>query len=58
MKKLTQPLEIEPFLSDASNLHGHADGVVFPETEKEIIDFLAESQAGRRPVTVSGYGTG
>jgi D-lactate dehydrogenase (cytochrome) len=58
MQKLTQPAEVEPFLSDASNLHGRADGVIFPETEKDIVDFLAESHAHRTPVTVSGYGTG
>jgi len=58
MQKLTQPSEIEPFLSDASNFRGEAEGVFFPETEKEIIEFLAQSQASRTPVTVSGYGTG
>lgn len=58
MQKLTQPSEIEPFLSDASNLRGHASGVVYPDNEKEIIEFLAQSHASRTPVTVSGYGTG
>lgn len=58
MQKLTQSSEIEPFLSDASNLRGQASGVVYPENEKEVVEFLAESHAGRMPVTVSGYGTG
>ncbi len=58
MQRLTQPAEVELFLSDASNLRGRADGVIYPETEKDIVDFLVESHAHRTPVTVSGYGTG
>ncbi len=58
MQRLTQPSEIDPFLTDASNFRGHAEGVAFPENEKEIVEFLQECHAHKTSVTVSGCGTG
>ncbi len=58
MKRTQAPAEIEPFLSDASNFHGRAEGVAFPETEKEVTEFLRECHERKMPLTVSGYGTG
>ena len=58
MKRLTQAQEIEPYLRDASQFHGEAKGVVFPENEKEISEFLREANAKKIPVTVSGGKTG
>src|SRR3990167_2867038 len=58
MKRLQIPAEVEPFLSDASNFHGRAEGVVFPETEKDAANFLRECHEDKTPLTISGYGTG
>ncbi len=59
MLRLTSPADRAPYLMDASNFHGgHAEGVVFPENEKEVIDFLRQCDAGGVPITVAGNGTG
>ncbi len=49
---------MEPFLADASNFHGKADGVFFPANEKDVVEFLCESDGSQTPVTIAGYGTG
>jgi len=56
--RLTQKAQLEPYLSDASQFHGQAEGVVLPENEKEIAEFLKEANAKKIPVTVSGGKTG
>jgi D-lactate dehydrogenase (cytochrome) len=56
--RLTQKDELEPYLSDASQLHGQAEGIALPENEKEIAEFLKEANAKKIPVTVSGGKTG
>jgi D-lactate dehydrogenase (cytochrome) len=58
MTQLTDPREVEPYLSDASQFRGQAEGVFVPESEKEIREFLSESNARKRAVTVSGGKTG
>ncbi|MBI4115085.1 MAG: FAD-binding oxidoreductase [Candidatus Omnitrophica bacterium] len=58
MLRLTKPQEIEPYLRDASRFSGHAEGVVLPENEKEISEFLKEANQKKIPVTISGGKTG
>ena len=58
MLRLTQPKEIEPYLKDASQFQGKAEGVAFPENEKEVVEFLKEANAKKIPVTVSAGRTG
>lgn len=58
MVRLTEPGQIEPYLKDASQFQGKAEGVVFPESEKEVADFLREASAKKIPVTISAGRTG
>lgn len=59
MRTLTDPSSIEPYLTDASNLSGgFADGVVIPDSERDVIRFLQEAYDRRWPVTVAGHGSG
>lgn len=51
--------DLEPYLSDASNLAGgYADEVCLPESEEEVAEFLKECVEQKRPVTIAGGGTG
>lgn len=51
--------EIQSYLADASFIRdGHADRVVLPESIQEVAEVLAAANRDRRPVTVSGAGTG
>lgn len=58
MIRKTSPAEIEPYLTDASNFHGQADGVAVAQSEKEIQEFLRDCHSKKIPVTVAGSGTG
>ncbi len=58
MIRLTQKDQIEPYLTDGSQFHGSAEGVVLPTSEKEISEFLKEASAKKIPVTISGGKTG
>lgn len=58
MLNLQSPSEIEPYLSDASRFQGQAEGVVCPESEQEVAEFLREAHARKIPVTLSGGKTG
>jgi len=59
MIRSTDPDVIRPYLKDASNLTGgYATKVVFPEEEKEVVQFLEEACHCKTPVTISGNGTG
>ena len=58
MLRLTRPEEIKPYLSDASQFSGTAEGTALPEDEKEVVEFLKEANAQKIPVTVSGGRTG
>jgi D-lactate dehydrogenase (cytochrome) len=55
----TDPDEIQSFHSDASHMReGHAERVVFPESDAEVADVLRAASESHTPVTVSGAGTG
>ncbi len=59
MQRSTDHAAIEPYLRDASNYaDGYAEGIVFPETEKEVVEFMRECAANKTAVTVSGNGGG
>jgi FAD/FMN-containing dehydrogenase len=46
------------YLEDASNYQGHAERIVIPETEAELLAALGEAQRDGIPVTISGGGSG
>ncbi len=46
------------YLEDASNYQGHAERILIPETEAELLSFLAEAQSTGTPVTIAGGGSG
>ncbi len=46
------------YLEDASGLRGHAERVIIPADESEVVDALVEASAAGIPVTVAGAGTG
>jgi D-lactate dehydrogenase (cytochrome) len=49
---------IKNYFEDSSNLMGgHADGIAVPESIEELSEFLADADAKKLPVTVSGGGT-
>src|ERR1039457_5653214 len=54
----TQIDEIQNFLSDASNYKGFCEAVYFPENTDEVSQILKEANYKKRPVTISGNGTG
>lgn len=54
--KKTNPSEIAPYLTDASNFSGgEADTVWIPETRDEMISIL---KGNDQPITIAGAGTG
>jgi len=46
------------YLEDASNYQGHADKILIPQTEPELLAILAEAQRDSIPVTIAGGGSG
>src|SRR6185503_6209614 len=59
MQTKSDPDEIQSFLSDASYMRdGYAESVVVPESIDEVSEILANANRDRKPVTVSGAGTG
>jgi FAD/FMN-containing dehydrogenase len=46
------------YLEDASNYQGHAEKILIPETEVELLGILAEAQASGTPITIAGGGSG
>jgi len=59
MQTKSDPDEIQSFLSDASYMRdGYAESVVLPESIDEVSEILANANRDRKPVTVSGAGTG
>ncbi|HMC62692.1 MAG TPA: FAD-binding oxidoreductase [Candidatus Solibacter sp.] len=52
------PEPVDQYLEDASGLRGHAERVIVPATESEVIAALREATAARIPVTIAGAGTG
>jgi D-lactate dehydrogenase (cytochrome) len=59
MQVKTQQDEFQSYLKDASNIAGgYAEKIFIPEDEKEISEILAEANARRISVTISGARTG
>lgn len=50
--------EIENYLVDSANYHGHCDAVYFPGNESDIIQILKSANQNKQKVTVAGNGTG
>jgi FAD/FMN-containing dehydrogenase len=59
-KRSSVPLDSVPpnYLEDASGLRGHADRVIIPSDESEVVAALREASAAAIPVTIAGAGTG
>ncbi len=66
-RKLSEPAadpQLEPIsaypehLKDASHFQGTAESIAFPETEEEVASLLRQAYRQKKPVTVSGAGTG
>jgi D-lactate dehydrogenase (cytochrome) len=53
MIPVTDPAVLAGYLTDASNLTGHADGLFRPHTAAELADILREATRTRTPVTVT-----
>jgi FAD/FMN-containing dehydrogenase len=49
---------LNPYLEDASGYTGHADQILVPTNETELLDILHNASRDRVPVTISGAGTG
>ena len=54
---ITDPRILEAYLTDASNLHGHADGLFRPETTEEVAQIMAYCQEHGQPITVTASRT-
>src|SRR5687767_9383961 len=53
------PDALKSFLTDASYMsEGQAESVVFPESAEEVADILKAATQAKKPLTVSGAGTG
>ncbi len=53
------PDSIKPYLEDASGFtRGHADLLVIPENEQDLITFFQQASAQSQPVTLAGGRTG
>lgn len=52
------PAADSPYLVDASGYRGSAERIFVPESEEEVRKILREATALRKPVTLSGAGTG
>lgn len=46
------------YLEDASGYRGHAEEVLVPKTEAELIEIVARAAATKTPITVAGAGSG
>ena len=51
--RVEDPALIEGYLSDASNLRGHASVLVRPRSTEQVAEVLKHCQAEAIPVTVS-----
>ncbi len=49
----TDPSVLEGYLTDASNVHGHADALVRPTSTAEVAEVVRHCQANGIPLTVS-----
>ena len=50
---ITDPEILAGYLTDASNVHGAADGLFRPTSAAEVAEVLREANARRIPVTVT-----
>ncbi len=50
---ITDPDVLEGYLTDASNIRGHADGLFRPQTTEEVAAIVAEAHRTRTPLTVT-----
>lgn len=57
LKKVDQDI-IRAYFEDNSGIQGKARYVVFPESEKDVSEFLKEANEKKLPVTIAGAGTG
>lgn len=53
MQPITDPSIVEGYLTDASNIHGHAEGLVRPRNAAEVAEIVAHCQAHGIPLTVT-----
>lgn len=53
MKPITDPDVVSGYLTDASNVHGHADALVRPTSAEEVAEVVAHCQARGIPLTVT-----
>ena len=49
---------MDSYLIDASGFKGHAEKVLVPSSEAELLEIIGEASAKKIPVTISGAGTG
>lgn len=49
---------MDSYLIDASGFKGHAEKVLIPASETELLQIIAEASRNKIPVTISGAGTG
>lgn len=54
---ITDPSILEGYLTDASNLHGHADALVRPRSADEVAEVVAHCQARGIPLTITAART-
>jgi len=54
---ITDPAIIDSYLTDASNVHGHAEALVRPRTADEVAEAVAHCQARGIPLTVTAART-
>lgn len=54
---ITDPELLEGYLTDASNVRGHAEGLFRPKTAREVAEILGAAQADRTPVTITAART-
>jgi len=50
---VTDPDVLQGYLTDASNIHGHAEALVRPATAEEVAEVVAHCQKGGIPLTVT-----
>lgn len=57
IERVTDPAILEGYLTDASNLHGHADALVRPANAGEVAEVVRHCQAHGIPLTVTAART-
>jgi FAD/FMN-containing dehydrogenase len=57
LEPVTDPRILEGYLTDASNITGHAEGLYRPANTEELAEIVRAAQAAGQPVTVSAART-